>query len=188
MRLIPAGLVLAAAIGGVFAWAAWRDARREELFANERNADATLRVLSALQRDFWTQDLDRDGGGNFWDGDVAGLVALRHALGPGRFPGTEGWGQFDAQMARHLQALPGADPSKPGARPYCGYWFVPVKRDDRHQFGFCAYPAEYGRSGRRTYIISSERSPTARDMNGAPVLQWPTENELRNLWPGCISG
>ena len=186
--LFTAGLVVASAIAAFFGWTAWRNARRDELYANEHNADASLRVLSALQRDFWTQDLDRDGAGNFWAGDVAGLVALRHALGPGKFPGTEGWGQFDAWMARHLQALSSADPSKPGARPYRGYWFVAVKRDGRHQFGFCAYPAEYGWSGRRTYIISDERSPTARDMDGAPVLQWPAEIELRNLWPACISG
>ncbi len=189
MKSLVAGLVLLATVLGLFFdWAEHRDALRKVHTANEHNADSTLRILAHLQSDSWTRDLDRDGGGNYWAGEVAGLVRLHHSLGLRSFSHTEAGAQCDSNMASHLQALLRADPSVPDAQPYHGYWFVAVKRGDPHRFGFCAYPADYGRSGRRTYIVDESRSPTARDMDGQPVLQWPTEIQLQNAWPRCISG
>ncbi len=65
---------------------------------------------------------------------------------------------------------------------------LPYGPQSPHGFGFCAYPADYGFTGRNTYIVNDERSPTRRDLLGAPIEQWPSKSDMQNVWPGCISG
>jgi hypothetical protein len=47
-------------------------------------------------------------------------------------------------------------------------------------FGFVATPAVYGVTGRMTFIVNEGDSVFGLDNGGAPVLQWPTAEQLVN--------
>ena len=49
-------------------------------------------------------------------------------------------------------------------------------------FGVCAYPAEYGASGRRTFIINEGNTIFWKDTAGEPVLEWPSDDDLKAEW------
>ena len=49
-------------------------------------------------------------------------------------------------------------------------------------FGWCAYPADYGVSGRSTYIINENNSPFKCYENASPVPNWPAEEQLKSGW------
>ena len=50
------------------------------------------------------------------------------------------------------------------------------------RFGFCAYPAEYGASGLRTFILNENNTIFWKDTAGEPVLEWPVDAELMAEW------
>ena len=50
------------------------------------------------------------------------------------------------------------------------------------RFGVCAYPAEYGVSWTRTFIIDTGNTIFWRDTEGEPVVNWPTNLELAADW------
>ena len=47
------------------------------------------------------------------------------------------------------------------------------------RFGYCAYPAEYGVSGVRTFILNENNTIFWKDTQGEPVLEWPSDADLR---------
>ena len=48
-------------------------------------------------------------------------------------------------------------------------------------FGFCAYPASYGKSGRKTYFVNEDNNIYSKDLKGGPILEVPAD-PLRNGW------
>jgi len=56
------------------------------------------------------------------------------------------------------------------------------KVHNHSRFGFCAFPAEYGATGNRTFILSEGNTVFVKDTQGEPVLEWPTDDELRAGW------
>ena len=154
MRTIPivlAVVVLAAA--GILAFMEVRG--RERIRRNEREAFLAMKTLANAERIFRLDDLDDNGLVDYWTGDVAGLRVPQH-LG----------GLFSAELA-------GADAGRPNARPYHGYLLLALAGDDPKRFAFCAYPAEYGRSGRTTFIVNQARTVHACDTGGRPIFRWP---------------
>ncbi len=158
---------LALAVAGAFV--AWSLTGHDPGPLNERHPPAFLRTLVSAEEDF--RDNDRDGNGvrDYWTADVAGLHALLAPAGPGR---VEMMKLIDASMAR-------ADGGRPGAVPIAGYLYRAMESDGsgRHpaRFGFCAYPAEYGRTGRATFIVSESGTVYRSDTRGNPVLRWPAD-------------
>jgi hypothetical protein len=67
----------------------------------------------------------------------------------------------------------------------CGYWFVDIVADAKtgpynfaKEFGLCAVPAVYGKSGIYTYIIDFTGTVYKKDNGGRPVQAYPdTTNE-----------
>jgi hypothetical protein len=183
----PILVVLVLAAGG--ACALWIRLRREDRNANERAASACLETIDAAQLDFRANDRDGNRVNDFWTGDVAGLYYLAASVGPGR---SESVRLIPPEIAR-------ADAAHPGAVPHHGYFFVAMQTDENgipyrqvtdprpgvkpernlSKFAFCAYPAEYGRTGRFTFIIDEGNRRFKIDTAGKPVLKWPTDDELK---------
>ena len=56
---------------------------------------------------------------------------------------------------------------------------------NRNKFGFVAYPALYGETGRRTFIISQRGTVYHKDMGSDAakiVLHWPGEDPKEHGW------
>jgi hypothetical protein len=150
--------------------------------SNERGAAALLKILASGEADFRGNDRDGNGVADFWTANVSGLYDF---VSPG------------AQEPLHLipRDLAEADPTRPGAKPCCGYWFVAMDEDEdgrdyrqapgkvRHlsQFAFCAYPSS-PQSGRRAFYINEGNTIFGQIFNGQPDRRWPTDIELHNRW------
>ncbi|MBI2898871.1 MAG: DUF2950 family protein [Planctomycetes bacterium] len=88
--------------------------------------------------------------------------------------------------------------------PKTGYWFQMMKQyttwDNKREdyrthtggakeaayhtsrFGVCAFPADYPKSGRKTFIVSEGNTMFWKDTDGKPVEVWPSDEELRREW------
>jgi hypothetical protein len=151
-------LSIAGALGIGVGWHRLREARIAE---NDAKAVEALHAFPAAEVRFRRED------GKFWTRDVAGLPLLSPELA-------------------------GADPSRPGAKPWHGYWFVAMDQSedgqtyrqgagmDRHpsKFGFCAYPAKHGATGRSTFHVDEDGVVVKEDLGGKPRLSWPPDD-----WP-----
>jgi hypothetical protein len=142
---------------------AFRDLDLEGRARGKQKVTELLKTLTAAEADFRSNDRDGNGINDFWTGDVAGLHSLGAPVGPGR---SESIRLIPPEIAR-------ADAAHPGAVPHHGYFFVAMQTDENgipyrqvtdprpgvkpernlSKFAFCAYPAEYGRTGRFTFII-----------------------------------
>jgi DUF2950 family protein len=179
---------------GFFAW--WLPKRAmDQIAANERAATESLKRLAAAEVDFRWNDRDRNGVHDFWVGDVSGLhslIDLRSPASPIRLI------PFDLARADARAVAPGL----PSPVPLEGYYFVAMRfhQDDltgntvaygedtdgsgtryrnRTSFGFCAYPAEYGVTGRHTFVINEGTTILKFDMGGLPLIRWPWDDVLR---------
>ncbi len=65
-----------------------------------------------------------------------------------------------------------------GAVPKYGYLFVdltPAADGPVKHYTYCAYPAEYGKTGRQTFVINQEGSVYGRDLGGKRVDAFPED-------------
>lgn len=167
---------------------------------DERMASACLKTLATAQADFRSNDRDNNRVNDFWTGDVASLYALVPA------GGTEPIKLIELSVA----AADGA-PLEEGAaiekfaerQPKAGYHFRMMLKDNSggtpqeyqqdtdgkgaktrntSRFGICAYPAEYGVTGTRTYILNEGNTIFCKDTGGEPVLEWPGDGDLARGW------
>ncbi len=173
--------------------------------ANERNASASLKTLASAEADFRSNDRDNNKVNDFWTGDVSGLYTVMPA-------GTRESIKLIEVSVAAADAAPlndGADLAKVASRgPKAGYWFQAMThytedgkreayaRDTKgeegekgkggvhhtHRFAFCAFPAEYGLSGIRTFILDENNTIWWMDTGGEPVLEQPSEDELARDW------
>lgn len=174
--------------------------------SQERNASTSLKTLASAEADFRANDRDGNQVNDFWTGDVAGLYTLKQkgvsiklielsvALADAA-PLEKG------AAADMIPAL--SDFGAPA--PKAGYWFRAMAKDgslnppeilqvdtggtplmgkvhNTSRFGYCAYPAEYGSSGVRTFILNENNTIFWKDTQGEPVLDWPTDAELAAEW------
>ncbi|HEX7898580.1 MAG TPA: DUF2950 family protein [Planctomycetota bacterium] len=161
---------------------------------NERFACRALKTLTSASADFRGNDRDNNKIQDFWTGDVASLYYL-----------TPVGGGDSIQLIE--KAVADADPSRPGAMPYHGYWFAAMEKDEigapygqdtkgdktagqtnrnHSKIGFCAYPAEYGYTGRYCFYINEGNTVFTVDAQGKPLLKWPTDEELKSSGPGAF--
>ncbi len=175
--------------------------------SNERNASASLKTLASAQADFRANDRDGNQINDFWTGDVAGLYALQPAgdaaiklielsvaaadaaplakgsagglhAGLEKFaaPSPKAGYQFQTMTFDRSATPPEGYQQDTGGR-------LPMGKVHCHsRFAFCAFPAEYGATGRMTYILNEGNTVFVGDTHGEPVLEWPTDEELRKSW------
>ena len=171
------GMLVAA--GSYWGWGYWRKHVIEE---NEQNARACLKALTVAETDFRSNDRDGNFANDFWTGDVASLYSLVPPRGP------------SDPIVLIEKALADADGARSGAKPFCGYLFRVLQLDENgnpyredktgrnpSKFGFCAYPAAYGRTGRWTYIVNEGNTVFAMDTKGTPVLRYPSDPPLKGV-------
>jgi len=191
------GLIAGSGLLAVLFVAWWLPMRaRERMAANERAAAQALKQLTVAEVDFRSNDRDGNRINDFWVGDVSALHTLADPAAPGnsiRLIPLE----LARADGRPLAPVPG------GPAAYSGYHFVVLrfhheegtgkmvpygydadgtggpKVYNNSMFGFCAYPAEYGVTGRHTYIVNEGNTIFKFDMGGKPMLRWPYDEPLR---------
>jgi len=163
----------------------------------ERNPSASLKTVASAQADFRGNDRDGNQIQDFWRDDVSGLYGLLPAgssdmiklielsvasaddtplgtaslgnMGPGQVP-RDSYAVFSPKAGYYYRALRHADEA-------------PNALDARGRFAACAYPADYPRSGRLTFIIDENNTIFGRDLGrpGPPDV-FPDEATLRREW------
>lgn len=187
-------LGLGAVVLGV--WLAWTvpGLGREALVgANERAAIDALRQIVFAEREWKSRDGDGNALPDFWTADVSGL---HRAFEPPAGRDLPLHPDIAAADAFPLPPTSGDRPRVGPAQsrgPYRGYWFRALKKADgrdlaadgpdtdalpwenRTAFAFAAYPAEPGKSGRRTFIVREDGSVRGLDIGGggAALEAWP---------------
>jgi len=118
----------------------------------------------------------------FWRADLAGLYALAPHGGPA------------LRLIERRLALADARPvyeiGAEGERtPLQGYWFRAIRNADEKtidassQFAAVAYPAEYSKSCRYTYIVNENNTIFRADLgHGRGIEAFPSEEELKEKW------
>jgi outer membrane lipoprotein-sorting protein len=168
--------------------------------SNERNASACLKTIATAQADFRANDRDNNKINDFWTGDVASL----YTLVPDGSKEAIKLIELSVAAADAAPLDDGAEIRKSSRpAPKAGYHFRAMTTDNssgtpepygmdtggvksrgkvynHSRFGVCAYPAEYGVGGTKTYIINEGNTIFVRDTEGEPVLEWPGDAELRD--------
>lgn len=175
------------------------DMGRAQTAANERNGAVTLKTFAAAQADFRSNDRDNNRVNDFWVADVSGLYRIV-AGGSIRLI-EQAAAEADARPCVPLDKagpLPGAAQEhatklvaigKSAAK--AGYWFVAVEKYEDEKgaavkyndgngrnpsmFGVCSYPAEYGKTGKLTFILNEENTIWKKDTGGKPPDVFPAD-------------
>jgi hypothetical protein len=174
--------------------------------SNERNASACLKTLASAEADFRANDRDGNKVNDFWTGDVAGLYTLKSGgdsiklielsialadaapleagAAAGQYVAPSTLGNPGPKAGYHYRVMT-HDNSSGKSEPYATSTGGTPDLGKVHHvscFGFCAYPAEYGATGTKTYIINEGYTIFWKDTQGEPVLEWPTDAELKADW------
>jgi hypothetical protein len=149
-----------------------RQRAEERIESNERAAARALGQLALANADFRAHDRDGNSLHDFWVRDVASLPSIPPELALadaacGRLA-TPFSGYFFVAMRFHEGDVPGSTAT---------YAETPLTA-----FGFCAYPAEYGVSGRKTLVVNEGHTVLSFDMGGRPLLRWPYDETLKADW------
>ncbi len=183
------------------------DGQPANLAMNERGGSTTLKTFASAEADFRANDRDWNHVNDFWTADIAGLYTCKDDSG-----NSIKLIELSAALADAAPLEAGAAAGKIPAlsdfglpAPKSGYWFrametnaeenppEPLRQDTggkplmgkvhhTSRFGICAYPAEYGVSGLRTFIINENNTIFWKDTQGEPVLEWPADAELLKEW------
>ncbi|MEK7449320.1 MAG: DUF2950 family protein, partial [Planctomycetota bacterium] len=156
--------------------------------ANEISAIYGLRTLISTEAVWMQQDSDRNGVKDYWTYDVSCFYRMLRADGATKVQMIDiAFAKADAVPAP--DGVLGTEPTienfagnniKP--TPKSGYFFKAMKLNSRGnpynqetvgnnvaatnqtEFAFAAYPAEYGKSGRRTFIVNEGGTIYAKDL------------------------
>lgn len=198
----PTGMVgfgvLAVVLGAWIMWKLPGFGREQLIAADELSAIDALRRVHAAELDFRRNDGDGNAVPDFWAADVSGLFRAAQ-------PNGEPCAILDPSIAAaDRAALPPSDGPRPrltAAQPptaWHGYWLRAVKGlaadgpDDDTQaweslrgFGFVAYPAEPGVTGRRVFLVGEDGVVWAKGVEAAGregPAEWPARGPEADGW------
>lgn len=154
----------------------------------------TLLTDLVLAQEVWREvDTDRNGSNDYWVGPVAAFYFCKDSDG-------ELLKSIRIDIARAdrdgLSAYAEEEPT-----PSRGFWLGAIDRDEDGRdyvlhkdeklltnparYGYCAWPAEYGRTGRLTFIVNQEGVVYSKDRGGNDcdrVGQWPGKDPEALGW------
>ena len=171
--------------------------KQKTIAENEAKAQKTLKMLAEVSAAWRKRDGDRNRMQDYWTLDVAGFYYAKDKDGKEwKFIDIE-TAQADPSAANWANS----ELSKPYTPiPKNGYYFIAMEKDgygnenniiktsadldgkgypgkklccNKTRYGFCAYPAEYGKTGKETFIINQSNDVYWYDKGGQPILQWP---------------
>ena len=172
------------------------------------NGDAAisgLRTLVSVEATWRQTDSDRNGEQDFWTYDVSCFYRMYRSDGETRVEA------IDSQFAKADIAYAGPNVFGAGyiydwsttvatATAKAGYYFQTMIKDQEGKFynqnelngikatnssryGFVAYPATYGVSGVRTFIVNESGKVYSKDLGaGSSVLRWPASDPTTVGW------
>ena len=166
-----------------------------DMKANEQCARGSLRQFSSCEITFKTTDADRNGVSDYWVLDVAGLYRVALNNDATQQAGALIQASMAGADAKPCPAPKGVNYSSTAElkefEPLSGYWFKAIPNyedaagkkvayhngDGRSigRFGFAAYPAEYDRSGKMTYILNEAGTVFQKDTGGEPIEVFPAD-------------
>lgn len=152
--------------------------------SSERYVRDNLKTLVTAEEDFRANDREKNGENDYWRGDVAGLYALIPK------------GETEKNPIKLIElSVAGAD-DRPivdlskyvSKMPKAGYWYRTLRKNgeppiQKTQYAFCAFPAQYGKSGKVTLIIDNRNTVYQADLgHGRGIEVYPDEEELKRVW------
>ena len=175
----------------------------EQIADNEKSAITSLRLFTSAEAVWRQQDPDGNGIKDYWTYDVSCLhrmfradgqtktafIAIDHARADvntaetgdfGESPAIEDWVQITLipKNGYYFQAMELDENDEPYNQEKVGE--TGIKATNRTKFGFVAYPAEYGKTGRRTFIVNEQGTVYSVDVNPdiqGVALKWPGSND-----------
>lgn len=162
---------------------------------NELATYDTLIYLVEAEQNLHLEDADRNGKRDYWVSDVSGLYRLTNALGK------------QICLIKKDIAMADNDPASPSDKPpvgpeltdtpvpYNGYYYAVIPYDahgkeyaqdsngdnlayeNPYSFAFCAFPAEYGVTGNKTFVINEKGKVYWKDIGGESVDSFPSSLE-----------
>jgi hypothetical protein len=186
-----AAIVAAVAIPGMMRAGDPPDVPGAGLAANERLAEISLRFIRQAEETFKNSDSDRNGAADYWTRDVAGLYALKDRSGQAIFLLDPATAQADPEGAPRYGLAPAAKngyyfrmlATDPDGEPYAkdedkdGHSFT-----NRKRFAVTAWPAQYGQTGRLTFLMGEDGRIWKKDTGGQPVNRWPVPTPAQDGW------
>lgn len=163
---------------------------------NEAAAKAALKQLVSTQGVWRMTDSDRNGAQDYWTGDVAGFYYMTDAnRAPLKYIDLSMALADRGNVEKYSKEMPSAQKS--------GYWLHVLKQDEEgkaysqdadgdgtantnpSRYGFCAWPAEYGVGGLKTYIVNEEGVVYEKDLGPGSkdgVERWPGTDPTTEGW------
>ncbi|MBI5360207.1 MAG: DUF2950 family protein [Planctomycetes bacterium] len=170
--------------------------------SQEMGAAMTLKSLVSAEAVWQMSDTDRNGVKDYWVADMSGMYRVIDPTGNPVQCIDISFAKADASPA--MESEDGVTIIGPQVSmepmPKNGYYYMAIPLDadgmsiatdadgdgcfneNVSQFAFCAYPAEYGRSGRYTYIVNESGNVWKQDTFGMPVTMWPGEDPSMAGW------
>ena len=170
---------------------------------NESAAIASLRLFTTAEAVWLQQDPDGNGIKDYWTYDVSCLhrmfradgqtktafIAIDHARADvntaetgdfGESPAIEDWADITLKpkSGYYFQAMEVDENDEPYNQGEVGE--TKIRATNKNKFGFVAYPAEYGKTGRRTFIVNEQGTVYSIDVNPdiqGVALKWPGSND-----------
>lgn len=190
--------ILAVVAGAWLLWKLQGFGRAQLIAAGEKSAVEALQRIHAAELDFRRNDGDGNGVPDFWAADLSGLFRAAQ-------PNGEPCAILDPGIAAaDSAALPPSDGPRPRLtaslppRAWDGYWVRAVKGmavdgpdDDQRAwenlrgFGFVAYPAKPGESGKRVFLLGADGAVWAKPVEAAGregPSEWPSRGPEADGW------
>lgn len=164
---------------------------------NEQSAIDSLKKICSFESSWRGNDADGNGYIDFWTADVAGFRFIEDCAGNWVCYMSAPLAKADAKP---LQGIYSRNSLPPKPMPVFGYLFQTIFLDNSGnpyqkdydgdgkcytnpiRYGFCAFPARYGETGKQTFIINEEGWVYCKDIGGASVDIWPGKNPEENGW------
>lgn len=162
--------------------------------ANEYSAIAGLKTIATAEQIWRQQDVDGNGINDYWTYDISCLNRMQ-----------EHNELIDYNLARADSAPAPDNAFFKGMlvigtpTPKNGYFFRVLQMDENGEyyrqnevqgtpathpdkFAFVAYPAQYQKTGHKTFIINDLGTVYSKDTGGEAVLQWPANPPTADGW------